>query len=490
MSTALQDRLQATLGETYTVERELPPGGMSRLFLATEQALDRKVVVKLLPPEFATEHSAQRFQREMLLTAKLQHAHILSVLTAGARDGLLYYVTPFVAGDSLRHRIAQEGPLAIDDTLRLLREVADALAFAHAREIIHRDLKPDNILLQHGHAILADFGIARAVEQATRGSPAERLTHTGIGLGTPGYMCPEQLAGEPNVDARADIYAMGVVAYEMLAGHAPFPGRSPAKVVVAHMTETPEPVSTYRPDVPAELTQLIARSLAKDPDERWQTVDALIPALDALLVTQTTRSGPRASVERALDPEAMSALVRMRERLRAGLQAFERSDWHLAFEELSAAEQAGTLSPADLERLAEAAWWIGKIDECIRLRERVYAMYVESGNAIRAASVATAVAEDYFHKLARSVAHGWLQRAERHSGAHSGIHRAGVARAAQKRARAGRAEKSRARLGTRGRCARHRTPTRRSRSPDARAAGPGAHARLTGAPGRGNGRDR
>jgi len=414
VTSALQDQLQTTLGTAYQVERELAPGGMSRLFLATERALDRKVVVKLLPPEFATEHSAQRFQREMLVTAKLQHAHILPVLTAGARDGLLYYVTPYVAGDSLRNRIATEGALPLNTAIVLLREVAEALAFAHARAVVHRDLKPDNIFLQHGHAILADFGIARAVEQATRGTPTDRLTRTGLGLGTPGYMSPEQLAGDPDVDARADIYAMGVVAYEMLSGHPPFPGRSPAKLIVAHMTEKPDPVTTYRADAPPELSALIGRCLEKDPADRWQTVEELMSPLQELVMSPVSSGGTRMTSERPVDAAVVAAMSRMRESLHVGLQAFERSDWHEAFEALSAAEAAGGLSPEDLERLADAAWWIGKSEECIKLRERVYALYLVSGDAQRAAAVAIAVAEDYFHKLARSVAHGWLQRAERH----------------------------------------------------------------------------
>ncbi|MGE5729221.1 MAG: protein kinase domain-containing protein [Gemmatimonas sp.] len=413
MSTDLRDRLQTTLGNAYLVERELSPGGMSRLFLATERALDRKVVVKLLPPELATEHSAQRFQREMLVTARLQHAHILPVLTAGARDGLLFYVTPFVAGDSLRNRIATTGALPMDEAIRLLREVAEALAFAHARDVVHRDLKPDNIFLQHGHAILADFGIARAVEQATRGTPTDRLTRTGLGLGTPGYMSPEQLAGDPDADARADIYAMGIVAYEMLCGRPPFSDRTPAKLIVAHMTETPEPVTSYRTDTPAKLSDLITRCLEKDPNDRWQTVEELMSPLEEIVGSEAARNS-RGTSERPLDIIAMAAMSRMRVSLRNGLQAFERSDWHAAFDALSAAEAVGPLSPEDLERLAEAAWWIGKSDECIKMRERVYALYVERGDAHRAAGVAIAVAEDYFHKLARSVAHGWLQRAERH----------------------------------------------------------------------------
>ena len=414
MSTALQDRLQRALGESYQVERELAPGGMSRLFLATERALDRRVVVKLLPPELASAASAQRFQREMLVTAKLQHAHILPVLTAGARDGLLYYVTPYVAGESLRHRLALQGALPLEEAIRLLREVAEALAFAHALAVIHRDLKPDNIFLQHGHAVLADFGIARAVEQATRDGPTERLTGTGMGLGTPGYMAPEQLAGERDVDARADIYAMGVVAYEMLAGHPPFPGLSAAKLLIAHMTETPESVATYAAGTPPQLTHLVMRCLEKDPANRWQAVDELIPLLQDLVVSLGRRPAPKDANERASGAAAMSGVASVSDKLRTGLDAFERGEWHQAFAALTEADASSALAPAHLERLAEAAWWVGRSDECIKTRERAYAQYLECDDLRRAAAVAIAVAEDYFHKLARAVGHGWLQRAERH----------------------------------------------------------------------------
>src|SRR5450432_420605 len=201
----LQDQLQVALGDSYSVERELPRGGMSRLFLATERALNRQVVVKLLPPELASELSAQRFQREMLLTAKLQHPHILPVLSAGARGVFLYYIMPYVRGESLRLRFEREGRLPIVESIRLLREIAEALAAAHAEGVVHRDVKPENVLLEHGHALLADFGIACARLEAMEG---ERLTGTGLGLGTPGYMAPEQLAGGRDVDGRADIYAL------------------------------------------------------------------------------------------------------------------------------------------------------------------------------------------------------------------------------------------------------------------------------------------
>ena len=410
MSTELHDRLQNALGESYEIERELAPGGMSRLFLATERSLDRRVVVKLLPPELASEAGAQRFQREILVTARLQHPHILPVLSAGARDGLLYYITPYVGDESLRHRIAVRGALPIEETVRLLRTVADALAFAHALGVVHRDLKPDNIFLQHGHAILADFGIARAVEQATLATPAQRLTGTGMGLGTPGYMAPEQLAGEPNVDARADIYAMGVVAYEMLAGHPPFAGRSAPKLMIAHMTETPEPVTARRGDAPPRLARAVMRCLEKDPSDRWQTVDDLVPVLDELIAPPATRPTHPSAIPAPLG----EAAARDDALLRRGLEAVERCNWHEAFDALTTADAAHPLAAEHLERLAEAAWWVGKSDECIRARERAYARYLERDDQRRAAGIAIAVAEDHSHKLARSVAQGWLQRAERH----------------------------------------------------------------------------
>jgi serine/threonine-protein kinase len=343
---------------------------MSRLFLATERSLERRVVVKILPPELVSEASAQRFQREMLLTARLQHAHILPVLSAGARNGLLYYVTPYITGESLRRHIEINGALPVHMTMRLLREVADALGFAHRHGVVHRDLKPANIFLQHGHAILADFGIARAVESATAGD-VERLTRTGAGLGTPGYMSPEQLAGDANVDARADIYAVGVVAYEMLAGEPPFAGLSGPKLVVAHMIETPEPIEALREDVPIALAGLIRRCLEKEPERRWQSVDEMVLALDDSVV-----------VARATDP------------LEDGVAAFERREWRAAFDALCAADTERPLAPEQLEQLADAAWWIGKSDDCIRTRERAYARYMESDDHVGAARVALALAED------------------------------------------------------------------------------------------------
>ncbi len=228
-------RLQAALGDTYRIEKELGGGGMSRLFLATEASLHRQVVIKLLPPEFTSEVSAARFKQEIELAAHLQHPNILPVLTAGAKDDLLFYVMPFVPGESLRHRLTREGRLPVLDAVRILHEIADALAQAHAEGVIHRDIKPENILLLGSHAVLTDFGVARALAESRSGS---RLTDTGLALGTPGYMSPEQAAGERHIDARADVYALAVVGYEMLAGFPPFAGPTAQAVIAAHLTAT------------------------------------------------------------------------------------------------------------------------------------------------------------------------------------------------------------------------------------------------------------
>ena len=264
----LQERLQGALGDAYRLEREIGGGGMSRLFLATEASLNRQVVIKLLPPDTASDVSAARFNQEVELAAHLQHPNILPVLTAGAKDDLIYYVMPFVPGESLRQRLTSHGKLPLEEVTDILREVADALAYAHAHGVVHRDIKPENILLQHGHAVLTDFGIARAVAEARSGG---RLTATGMVMGTPGYMSPEQVAGEAHLDARADVYSLAIVGYEMLTGQQPFTGPSIQAVMAAHLTEEAPPLRQLRPDTPPSLQATIARALAKKPEERLQT---------------------------------------------------------------------------------------------------------------------------------------------------------------------------------------------------------------------------
>src|SRR6266545_7729653 len=246
----LRSRLQSALGDSYRLERELAGGGMSRVFLAQELRLSRQVVVKVLPPELAAGVSAERFEREIRLAAGLQHPHIVPLLTAGSQGDLLYYVMPHIAGESLRARIAHERELPVGDTVRILRDVCDALAYAHGHGIVHRDVKPDNVLLSGKHALVADFGVAKAVAEST-GSTS--LTSLGVALGTPAYMAPEQAAADPATDHRADIYAVGALAYEMLAGRPPFIGPSPQSVLAQHVSSPVEPVTKYRESAPPAL---------------------------------------------------------------------------------------------------------------------------------------------------------------------------------------------------------------------------------------------
>ena len=275
----LASRLQTAMGDAYRLERELPGGGMSRLFVAMESSLNRRVVIKVLPPELTSDVSAARFKQEIELAAHLQHPHILPILAAGSKDDLLYYVMPFVAGESLRQHLAS-GPMPIGDAVRILREVADALAYAHRKGIVHRDIKPENILLEEGHAVLADFGVARAIDEARSGAAMPRVTGTGMSVGTPTYMAPEQASGERHIDARADLYALAVVGYEMLAGKLPFTAPSPQAMLAAHLTAPPPAVTKTRPDVPAPVATAISKALAKTPDERYATAEEFRDALD------------------------------------------------------------------------------------------------------------------------------------------------------------------------------------------------------------------
>src|SRR5881296_3339296 len=275
----LRDRLQTALGDSYLVERELGGGGMSRVFLAQEVRLGRQVVVKVLPPELAAGVSAERFEREIRLAAALQHPHIVPLLTAGSQGDLLYYVMPHIAGESLRARIAHERELPVGDTVRILRDVSDALAYAHGHGIVHRDVKPDNVLLSGKHALVTDFGVAKAVSSS---SGAATLTSLGMALGTPAYMAPEQAAGDPTVDHRADLYAVGALGYELLAGRPPFSGLSPQGMLAAQVTATPDPVTQHRATVPPALAALIMRCLAKHPADRPQSAEEVVGQLEPM----------------------------------------------------------------------------------------------------------------------------------------------------------------------------------------------------------------
>jgi serine/threonine-protein kinase len=282
----LRDQLQATLGDSLILEHELGGGGMSRVFVAHEAALGRKVVVKVLPPEMAAAVSIDRFRREIQLAAQLQHPHIVPLLSAGETNGLPYYTMPFVRGDSLRSRLAKAGELPVAETVRILREIASALAYAHEAGVVHRDIKPENVLISGGSAVVTDFGVAKALT-ASSGANAGSLTSLGVALGTPAYMAPEQATADPNIDHRADIYALGVMAYEMLSGSTPFPGRSPQATLAAHVTENPEGITRRRATVPPLLASLVMSCLAKHPADRPQTAEQVMNELDAM----TTPSG-------------------------------------------------------------------------------------------------------------------------------------------------------------------------------------------------------
>ena len=278
----LRERLQHTLGGAYTIERELGGGGMSRVFVATETRLGRRVVVKVLRTEIAAGTSAERFEREMALCARCHHPHIVPVLSAGEVEGLPWFTMPLVEGESLRDRLTRDGPLPITDALRLLVEIADALAYAHRMGVVHRDIKPENILLQDGHAVVADFGVAKAFYAATLTDAAGQMTGVGTVIGTPAYMAPEQATGDAAIDHRVDLYALGVVAYELLTGKNPFGGITPVQSVTAHLTQTPPSVTQVRRDCPPHLGTLIQRLLAKDPAARPATADEVRAELQAI----------------------------------------------------------------------------------------------------------------------------------------------------------------------------------------------------------------
>ena len=284
----LSEQLDRALGSAYAVERELGGGGMSRVFVAHERTLDRRVVVKVLAEHLRGEVAVERFNREIMVAAGLQHPHIVGVLTAGVVDGLPYFIMPLVEGESLRQRLTA-GPLSVSEVITVLQDVARALAYAHDRGIVHRDVKPDNILLTHGSAALTDFGVAKALRSARETEipeGAETLTQAGTSLGTPAYMAPEQAAGDANVDARADIYSLGVTAYEMLSGAPPFHGRPFSALIAAHLVESPPPLE--RSDAPKGLRALVMACLAKDPGERPQRASAIVTALDAPEIRSAT----------------------------------------------------------------------------------------------------------------------------------------------------------------------------------------------------------
>ena len=277
--TSVPTALANSLRDRYCVERELGSGGMATVYLAEDLKHRRQVAVKVLRPELAASVGADRFLQEITTAARFQHPHILPLLDSGESGGFLYYVMPFVEGESLRRRLSQQGELPIHEAVKIMIEVCDALSYAHARGVVHRDIKPDNVLLSGRHALVTDFGVAKALSEATG---RQQLTSAGVALGTPAYMAPEQAVGEPNIDQRVDVYALGVLGYELISGRTPFIGRTSQELLAAHVTQPPEPLCSRRPACPPGLENVIMKCLAKRPADRWQSADELLAQLEPL----------------------------------------------------------------------------------------------------------------------------------------------------------------------------------------------------------------
>jgi len=267
--------LASTLADRYGIERELARGGMAAVYLAEDRKHGRKVAIKVLQAELVAHLGAARFLREIRIAARLTHPHILPLIDSGEAGGLLYYVMPHVPGGSLRQRLAREPRLALPEAIRIARDVGAALDYAHREGFVHRDVKPENILFADGHAVLADFGIARAASGAGR----DAVTEVGLTLGTPEYMSPEQAAGEQNLGSPSDVYSLGCIVYEMLAGEPPILGPGPRATMAKQVTETPRPLRALRPEVPPHVERALGRALAKDPADRFASAGAFVAAL-------------------------------------------------------------------------------------------------------------------------------------------------------------------------------------------------------------------
>jgi len=276
-TTEFEKRLKDTLSTAYEIDRELGGGGMSRVFVATDRILGRKIVIKVLSPELTAEVNRGRFRREMQVAAQLQHPHIVPLLSAGEQDDLLYFTMPFIKGESLKTAIEKDGGMSLAEVLRVLYHVGEALDYAHEAGIVHRDIKPANILRSGSYALITDFGVAKALNAAM--SSSQVMTSTGMAIGTPAYMAPEQLAGDPAADHRIDIYAVGLLAYELLHGKSPYSGATPQRMLAAVLTEDPRPLIEVQPEVPQALSDIVMRCLAKEPDQRPATAKEMLNSL-------------------------------------------------------------------------------------------------------------------------------------------------------------------------------------------------------------------
>ena len=300
----LREQLQATLGAAYTLERELGGGGMARIFVVDEIRLRRKLVVKVLAPDLAAGVSAERFQREIELAARLQQANIVPLLTTGETDGLPYYTMPFVDGLSLRARLERTGALPAGEAISVLRDVARALAYAHDHGVVHRDIKPENILLSGDAAVVTDFGIAKALAASRTQVPGGTLTQVGTSIGTPAYMAPEQAAGDPATDHRADLYALGCVAYELLTGAAPFAGRPVHQLFAAHLSETPASLETTSPSAVMPSLSVNARYACASEPFGMRRSASRSPRIDTMFGRPASKRRPCASSRK---PRSMRA---------------------------------------------------------------------------------------------------------------------------------------------------------------------------------------
>jgi len=340
----LDQKLQEHLGDAYAIQQELVGGGMSRVFVAEERALARRVVIKVLHPTLAATVSAARFQREILVAAAMNHPNIVPVLSAGEVHGLPYFIMPFVEGESLRARLMR-GPLSVRETVAVMKDVARALAYAHNAGVVHRDIKPGNILMTGSAAVVADFGVAKAVSAARdRGivsGGGTAITGIGISLGTPQYMAPEQAAADPGADHRVDIYALGIVAYEMLTGSPPFHGRTPQGLLTAQLTELPTPIASRRYDVPVGVANLVMQCLEKNPADRPRS------AVDVARVLESpeTVAGPFAETPRAVRTRRLRWVKTAIYAAFVGAVAISATVWGLRTP-ASDSTEGGTIPPA------------------------------------------------------------------------------------------------------------------------------------------------
>lgn len=371
---SLRERLQRSLGAAYTIERELSGGGMSRVFVATETALDRTVVIKVLPPDTASSVSVERFKREIQLAAQLQHPHIVPLFSAGDADGLPYYSMPLVHGVSLRERLQDGTVLSFAEVENIMRDVARALDYAHSHGVIHRDIKPENILLAGSTATVVDFGIAKALAAARTPEGPEPLTQFGTALGTPAYMAPEQVACD-TVDARSDIYSLGIVAYELLAGSHPFAGKTNQQMLAAHVVEAPVALATRRHETPNALASLVMSCLAKEPADRPATAAELLRLLD-----EATHASAHAATTTGLPARGSIAVLPFTNLGGADDEFFSDGLTDEIIADLSRIRSLRVIARGSMMRLK------GTIKDLPEIARELNVRYVLEGNVRRAAS--------------------------------------------------------------------------------------------------------